>query len=127
MNLNTVIAICLLVVTAGIAALIIYTILILSDFRKMMKPVNRMVNEFHGEFKPLLNDMSGITGSINSLLSRLDRLTGIVFGKTEFIASSGEKVSSYLKKFIANPKVELQSISAGLKKGMEVLFKKKGE
>jgi uncharacterized protein YoxC len=125
MNVSLIISVCIVVVTAAIAALIIYTIVILSDVRKMLRPVSKMLNEFHGEFRPLLNDLSGITGSINSFLARFDRISGFFFGKIDMMAQGTDAASSYFQKFMKNPKGEFDVISAGIKKGVEVLFRKK--
>jgi hypothetical protein len=127
MNMPLIISLCIIVVTASVVALILYTLMILVDVRKMLKPVDKMINEFHGEFKPLIKDFSGITSTVNSFLARLDRIAGLFLGKLDMMAQGSEKAMSYLQKVMQNPKVEISSIGAGIKKGIEVLFKTKGE
>ena len=127
MNMPLIISICIIVVTASVVALIVYTLMILVDVRKMLKPVDKMINEFHGEFKPLIKDFAGITSTVNSFLARLDRISGLFLGKFDMMAQGSEKAMSYLQKVMQNPKVELGSIGAGIKKGIEVIFKTKGE
>ena len=127
MNMPLIISICVIVVTASFVALIIYTLMILVDVRKMLKPVGRMISEFHVEFKPLINDFSGITSTVNSFLARIDRITGLFLGKFDMMAQGSEKAVLYLQKAMRNPKVEIASVGAGIKKGIEVLFKSKGE
>lgn len=127
MNLTLVASLSIIAVTIGLLIALSYVIMILSRIRKMLKPVDKMVNELGNEFQPLLKDMSGITGSLNSFFARFDRITGMVFGKADMIAQGTEKVSSYAQKFIKNPKVEIESIGAGVKKAVEILFRKKGE
>ena len=127
MNMSLIISICIIVVSASVVALILYTLMILVDVRKMLKPVDKMINEFHGEFKPLIKDFSGITATVNSFLARLDRIAGLFLGKFDMMAQGSEKAMSYLQKVMQNPKVEISSIGAGIKKGIEVLFRSKGE
>ena len=127
MNLNFVASISIIAITIGLLIAIFYLIMILSKIRKMLKPIDKMVTELGNEFQPLLNDMSGITSSFNSFLGRFDRITGLIFGKADMVAQGTEKISSYAQKFIKNPKVEIESIGAGIKKAIEILFKKKGE
>ena len=127
MDMNLVISICVIIVTASVVALAIHTILILVDVRRMLKPLGKMVNEFHGEFKPLIKDFSGITGTVNGFLARLDRIAGLFLGKLDMMAQGSEKAISFVQKVMENPRVELTSMGAGLKKGLEVLFRSKGE
>ncbi|GEM_PF-3244926 len=127
MDMNLVISICVIIVTASVVALAAHTILILVDVRKMIKPIDKMVNEFHGEFKPLIKDFSGITGTVNSFLARLDRISGLFLAKFDMMAQGSEKAVSFVQNVVKNPRVELASIGAGIKKGLEVLFKTKGD
>ena len=127
MNMNLVITVCIVALTVGILVIIAYIVMILSRVKKMLNPVDRMIQEVHNEFKPLLNDMSGMSSSMNNILSRVDRVTKIIFGKIELVGQGADMASSYAQKFVRNPKAELSAISAGLRRGLEVLFRKKGE
>ncbi|MCX5749281.1 MAG: hypothetical protein NTZ10_03440 [Candidatus Saganbacteria bacterium] len=127
MNINLVLIICLVAVTIGILVMIAYVIMLLSHVRRILKPVDKMLNDLSAEFRPLLNDMSGISGSVNSFLGRFDRITGLVFGKLDMMAQGMEKANTYVQRFVKNPKVEIESIGAGLKKAAQILFRKKGE
>lgn len=125
--MNIILTVCAVAITVAILVLIAYILMLLSKVRKMMKPVDKMLNELSNEFKPLLNDMSGISGSVNSFLGRFDRITGLVFGRLDMMAQGAEKVNLFVQRFVKNPKVEIESLGAGLKRGIQVLFKKKGE
>lgn len=125
MNVNLVLVISIVLITAAVLFLIAYTIMLLSHVRKILAPVEKMMSALGDEFKPLLNDLSGIASSLNNFLGRFDRITGLVFGKADMMAQGAEKVSSYARKFISNPRMEISGIGAGLKKGIEVLFRSK--
>ncbi|MFA5104431.1 MAG: hypothetical protein WC527_04580 [Candidatus Margulisiibacteriota bacterium] len=125
MNLNLVASVSLIALTIGLLVVLWYLISILANIRRILKPIDRMTTELEKEFKPLLNDMSGITSSLRNFLSRFDRITGLIFGKADLMAQGAEKVSSYLQKFISNPKVEIESIGAGIKKAFDVLLGRK--
>ena len=127
MSFKLIVAACIILVTLAILVLISYLVMLLSHLKKMLKPVDNMLNELNNEFRPLMKDMSGISSSINNIFGRIDRITSLVFGKVDMMAKASEKASSYVQQFIKNPRVELQSISAGIKRGIEILFKKKGE
>jgi len=127
MNMNVVLPVCIIAVTIGVLVLIAYLIMLLAKVRSMMKPVDKMLNELSNEFQPLLNDMSGITGSVNSFLGRFDRITGLVFGKVDMVAQGMDRVNSYVQRFIKDPRVEIESVGAGIKKAVQIIFGKKGE
>lgn len=126
MNLNSVISVCLIAVSTALVVALIYVIIILSNIKNILKPINRMANELGNEFKPLMNDMSGIISSLNSFFGRFDRITGLLFGKMDMVAQGTETVASFFQRLIKNPKVEIEVIGAALKKGISVLFGKKG-
>lgn len=125
MSLNLVASLSIIVLTIGLLVVFWYLVSVLSNIRRILKPIDRMTTELEKEFKPLLNDMSGITSSMSSFLSRFDRITGLIFGKADFMAQGAEKVSSYFQKFMTNPKVEIESIGAGIKKAFDVLLGRK--
>ncbi len=125
MNLNLVASLSIVVLTIGLLVVFWYLISVLANIRRILKPIDRMTTELEKEFKPLLNDMSGITYSLRSFFSRFDRITAVVFAKADLMAQGTEKVSSYFQKFISNPKVEVESIGAGIKKALDVLLKRK--
>jgi len=125
MNLNFVASLSIIVLTIGLLVVFGYLISVLSNIRRILKPIDRMTTELEKEFKPLLNDMSGITYSLRSFFSRFDRITAVVFAKADLMAQGTERVSSYFQKFISNPKVEVESIGAGIKKALDVLLNRK--
>ncbi len=125
MNLNIVASVSIIVLTIGLLVVFGYLISVLANVRRILKPIDRMTNELEKEFKPLLNDMSGMTSAMRSFFSRFDRITGILFAKADFMAQGTEKVASYVQKFINNPKVEVESIGAGIKKAFDVLLSRK--
>jgi len=127
LNLNLIASISLIILTIGLIIVFWYLIQILAKIRRILQPIDRMANELEKEFTPLLNDVSGFTLSLRNFFARLDRITGLFFGKADFMAQATEKVSSFIQNFFRNPKVEIESLGEGLKKGLEVLFSKKEE
>lgn len=125
MSLNIVASVSIIVLTIGLLVVFGYLVSVLANIRRILKPIDRMTTELEKEFKPLLNDMSGITYSMRSFFSRFDRITAVVFAKADLMAQGTEKVSSYFQKFISNPRVEVESIGAGIKKALDVLLNRK--
>ena len=125
MNLNLVASVSIIVLTIGLLVVLGYLVSVLANIRRILKPIDRITVELEKEFKPLLNDMSGMASSVRSFLARFDRITSVVFAKADFMAQGTEKVSSYVQKFINNPKVELESIGAGIKRAFDVLLSRK--
>ena len=91
MSLNFVASVSIAVLTIGLLIVFWYLISVLANIRRILKPIDRMTVELEKEFKPLLNDMSGITYSLRSFLSRFDRITSVVFAKADLMAQGTEK------------------------------------
>ncbi len=127
MKIDLVFAACAVLLTIALLVLISYVIMILSSIRKMLKPIDRVVNELSGEFKPLMNDFSGITSSLRNIAGRFDIVTRFVFGKAELVSKGADVASGFAQKFIKDPKGEFQALAAGFKKGLEIIFNRKGE
>jgi len=126
MKIDLVFAICAVLLTGALLILISYVIMILASFRKMLKPIDRVVNELSGEFKPLLNDFSGMTSSMRNIIGRFDMVTRFVFGKAEMMSKGADVAAGFAQKFVKDPKGELSALGAGLKKALDVIFKRKG-
>lgn len=125
MNIFTVLAICIVLVTIVITVLILYLMFTIFNINKTLKPINKILSELENQFTPLAKDLGGVTSSINNIVGRIDRIMGLLLNRVDFVAQGAEKASNYLQKFAKNPTIEMKSAFAGIKRGIEVFFKKK--
>ncbi len=124
MTTSSVLAICAVVLTIGALVLIIYMITVLSTINRILRIFQNMSAELNKEFKPLLNDLSGIMASVNKVIQRMDT---VYFDVSSFLKPMF--FLNMVRKFAENPKgafTPVMSAVSSMKSWIESTFLKKG-
>lgn len=129
MNMEMVICVCLIIITAALVLLIGAMVFILIEVRRISKVTEQLIEKVDRGVNPLLTmlnsvseDIASVTGTVRSQVTRVDMTADHIGQRLLALTETFTKTGYLLHDAVADPLIDLAAFLKGLSRGVAFFF-----